>query len=171
METSSPCNWPNFSKESQQPQVAQFSGPGQAETTTQARSTGPLQFLLDKMVSEDQVEDNEPAPLNLDGGSGGWEDKGAQKILQLATPDYIGISSSIEQSTFYRECQTPNLTQPNGPGQAQALTQGSNTVPLQLFFGQMLTELLVQKYAPAPVNLEDTGQHMDTTPELPLTQE
>lgn len=35
----------------------------------------------------------------------------------------------------------------------------------------MLTELLVQKYAPAPVNLEDTGQHMDTTPELPLTQE
>lgn len=63
------------------------------------------------------------------------------------------------------------MAQPSGPGQAQAPIQGGNTDPLELFLDQLLTEVQLEEQGPAPVNVEETWEQMDTTPDLPLTSE
>lgn len=174
MEISSSSEQPNFYKGSQQPQVAQSEGPGRAETATRASSTGPLELLLDQLLEEDQVEDHEPVPVDLDGSSGGKEHERVQEtFLQLAAQDCVAMetSSSSDPSTFCRESQLPQWAQPEGPGQAQALTQASNPGPLELLLDQLLMEVQGETHGPGPVHLEGAGQQMDTTPELPLTQE
>ena len=46
-----------------------------------------------------------------------------------------------------------------------------NTDPLELFLDQLLTEVQLEEQGPAPVNVEETWEQMDTTPDLPLTSE
>ena len=48
---------------------------------------------------------------------------------------------------------------------------GGNTDPLELFLDQLLTEVQLEEQGPAPVNVEETWEQMDTTPDLPLTSE
>lgn len=174
MENSSSSDQPNFYKGSQQPQVAQPEGPGQAETATRASSTGPPELRLDQLLEEDQVEDQEPVPVDLDGSSRGQGPERVQEtFLQLAAQDRVAMetSSSSDPSTFCRESQLPQWAQPEGPGQAQPLTPASNTGPLELFLDQLLMEVQGETHGPGPVHLEGAGQQMDTTAELPLTQE
>lgn len=174
MENSSSSDQPNFYKGSQPPQVAQPEGPGQAETSTPASSPGPLELLLDQLLEEGQVDDHEPVPVDLDGSSGGKEHERVQEtFLQLAAQDHVAMetSSSSDPSTFCRESQLSQWAQPEGPGQAQALTPASNTGPLELLLDQLLMEVQGETHDPGPVHLEGAGQQMDTPAELPLTQE
>lgn len=63
------------------------------------------------------------------------------------------------------------MAQPSGPGQAQAPTQSGFIDSLELFLDQLLTEVQLEEQGPAPVNVEETWEQMDTTPDLPLTPE
>lgn len=149
-------------------------GRGQAQAPTQAYKAGPLELLLDEMLEEDQVEGHEPFPLHLEGSSGGKEHEGVQEtILQLAAKDCVSkeSSSSSDPTNFCRESQLPQWAQPEGQGQEEALTQACDTGPLEDFLDQLLLEVRGQTDSPGPVHLEGAGQQMDTTPELPLTQE
>lgn len=91
----------------------------------------------------------------------------------MAATDCVSkVSSSYSDPTnFCRESQLPQCAQPEGQGQEQALTQGCNTGPVELFLDQLLMEVRGETHSPGPVHLEGAGQQMDATPELPLSQE
>ena len=174
MENSSSSDQPHFHEESQHPQVALPEGRGQSQTATQAYEPGTLELLLDELLEEDQVEGDRPFPVDLDGNPGGKEHGVVQEtILQLAATDCVSKESSSysDPTNFSRESQLPQWAQPEGQGQEQALTQGCNTGPLELFLDQLLMEVRVETLSPGPVHLEGGGQQMDATPELPLSQE
>lgn len=144
MENSSSSDQPYFHKESQQPQMALPEGRGQSQTATQAYEAGPLELLLDELLEEDQVEGGRPFPVDLDGNSGGKEHEFVQEtILQLAVTDCVSKESSSysDPTNFFRESQLPQWAQPEGQGQEQALTQGCNRGPLELFLDQLLMEV------------------------------
>jgi len=112
--------------------------------------------------------------VDLDGNSGGKEHEGVQEtILQLAATDCVSKESSSysDPTNFSRDSQLPKWVQPEGQGQEQALTQGCNTGPLELFLDQLLMDVRVETLSPGPVHLEGAVQQMDATPELPLSQE
>jgi len=112
--------------------------------------------------------------VDLDRNSGSKEYEGVQEtIFQLAATDcvYKKSSSYSDPTNFFRESQLPQWAQPEGQGQDQALTQGCNTGPLELFLDQLLMDVRVETHSPGPVHLEGGGQQMDATPELPLSQE
>lgn len=174
MENSSSSDQPHFHEESQHPQVALPEGRGQSQTATQAYEAGPLELLLDELLEEDQVEGDRPFPVDLDGNPGGKEHGVVQEtILQLAATDCVSKESSSysDPTNFSRESQLPQWAQPEGQGQEQALTQGCNRGPLELFLDQLLMEVRVETLSPGPVHLEGAVQQMDATPELPLSQE
>lgn len=62
----SPSHLPTFCTESQPSQVEEPSGPGQAQAPTQASNTNPLEFFLEQLLTEVQVEEHGPAPLDLE---------------------------------------------------------------------------------------------------------
>nr|XP_034349281.1 uncharacterized protein LOC117702055 [Arvicanthis niloticus] len=66
MDPSSPSDLPTFCTESQPSQVEEPSGPGQAQAPTQASNTNPLEFFLDQLLTEVQVEEHGSAPLDLE---------------------------------------------------------------------------------------------------------
>ena len=153
--------------------MAQPCGAGQEDARTQADSTGPLELLLlDQLLDEVQKEEHVPAPLDWGRNPGSREHEGSQdSLLPLEEAVHSGMDTSIPSiwPTFCRESQPPQVAQPSGPGQAQAPTQGGNTDPLELFLDQLLTEVQLEEQGPAPVNVEETWEQMDTTPDLPLT--
>lgn len=176
MDTSGPSDSdsPSFCTESQPSQVAQPCGAGQEETPTQADNRGPLEVLLDQMLDEVQLEEHAPSPLDLERDPGGREQEGSQdSLVPLDEAANSGMDTSIPSISpaCCRDSQLLQVAQPSGPGQAQAPTQGGNTDPLELLLDQLLTEVQVEELGPAPVNVEEAGEQMDTTPELPLTQE
>ena len=175
MDTSSPSDSNSFCRESQPSQVAQPCGAGQEDARTQADSTGPLELLLlDQLLDEVQKEEHVPVPLDWGRNPGSREHEGSQdSLLPLEEAVNSGMDTSIPSiwPTFCRESQPPQVAQPSGPGQAQAPTQGGNTDPLELFLDQLLTEVQLEEQGPAPVNVEETWEQMDTTPDLPLTSE
>ncbi|XP_063135756.1 double homeobox protein 4-like protein 4, partial [Rattus norvegicus] len=138
---------------SQQPQVAQPEGQGQEQALTQGCNTGPLELFLDQLLMEVRVETHKKT-----------------KGYMLSSAN-TGSSSPSEFLLLLRESQLPQWAQPEGQGQEQALTQGCNTGPLELFLDQLLMEVRVETHSPGPVHLEGGGQQMDATPELPLSQE
>ncbi|XP_063135755.1 LIM/homeobox protein Lhx5-like [Rattus norvegicus] len=150
-------------------------------------------LLLDELLEEDQVEGDRPFPVDLDGNSGSKEYEGIQETIlrcghgelelqRPATPTkspsnpkwhitYSDSSIRGRTSELLLDSQLPQWAQPEGQGQEQALTQGCNTGPLELFLDQLLMEVRVETLSPGLVHLEGGGQQMDTTPELPLSQE
>nr|BAB30355.1 unnamed protein product [Mus musculus] len=175
MDTSSPSDSNSFCRESFPSQVAQPCGSGQEDARTQADSTGPLELLLlDQLLDEVQKEEHVPAPLDWGRNPGSREHEGSQdSLLPLEEAANSGMDTSIPSiwPTFCRESQPPQVAQPSGPGKAQAPTQGGNTDPLELFLDQLLTEVQLEEQGPSPVNVEETWEQMDTTPDLPLTPE
>jgi len=90
------------------------------------------------------VEGDRPFPVDLDGNSGGKEHEGVQEtILQLAATDCVSKESSSyrDPTSFSRESQLPLWAQPEGQGQAQALTQGCNTGHPEHFLVQLLMDV------------------------------
>ena len=175
LDTSSPSDSNSFCRESQPSQVAQPCGAGQEDARTQADSTGPLELLLlDQLLDEVQKEEHVPAPLDWGRNPGSMEHEGSQdSLLPLEEAANSGRDTSIPSiwPAFCRKSQPPQVAQPSGPGQAQAPIQGGNTDPLELFLDQLLTEVQLEEQGPAPVNVEETWEQMDTTPDLPLTSE
>ncbi|XP_028639926.1 double homeobox protein 4-like protein 2 [Grammomys surdaster] len=64
--TSSPSDLPTFCTECPPSQLQEPSGPGQAHAPTQASNTDPLEFFLDQVLTQVQVNEHRSAPLDLE---------------------------------------------------------------------------------------------------------
>ncbi|XP_028639938.1 double homeobox protein 4-like [Grammomys surdaster] len=170
-DTSNPSDLPTFCTEAQPSQLEERLVPEQEEAPNQGSTKGTLQLLLCQQLDQIQAEDLVPAPLNLHGVLGGRELEGAQdSLLPLAPARGVSMddtSNPSDLSAFCTECPTSQLQEPSGPAQAHAPTQASNPDPLDFFLDQVLTQVQVDEHSSAHLELEA----MDTTPELPLTQE
>lgn len=104
---------------------------------------GPLEILLNHLLDIAQIEEHAPAPLDWDGGHEGSQDS----LLQPDEGGHVGmdISSFSDLLNFCRESQASQVAQASVAGQSQAPTQASNPDPLELFLGQLLTEVQVEK--------------------------
>ncbi|XP_034380526.1 uncharacterized protein LOC117724731 [Arvicanthis niloticus] len=111
MDPSSPSDLPTFCTESQPSQVEEPSGPGQAQAPTQASNTNPLEFFLDQLLTEVQVEEHGSAPLDLEpidtvqrrGRCGAWKPDPEGKVLVLAVAQGacgVGGASGAEAETM-----------------------------------------------------------------------
>lgn len=66
MDKSSPSDQPTFCPVSQPFQFEEPREPGHAEYLTQSSNTNPVEFFLDQLLSEVQVEEHGSAPLHLE---------------------------------------------------------------------------------------------------------